>query len=59
MDTIRHIARNLFRQPDAAPGSDAAKLQDIRRRQALKLRERKLAERHERNQKRAVHLRAV
>lgn len=52
METALNIANNLFRKLDGAPGSDAAKLQDIRDRQALRQRERKLAERHERNQKR-------
>ncbi|TWF48070.1 hypothetical protein FHW37_109133 [Neorhizobium alkalisoli] len=49
------IAKNMFRRPDAEPGSDAAKLQAVRDRQILRQRERKLAERHERNQKRANH----
>ena len=56
IETTRNIAENLFRQPDGAAGSDAAKLREIRDRQAQRQRERKLAEKHERNQKRASHL---
>lgn len=54
IETVRNIAENLFRRPDATDGSNAAKLRDIRSRQALRQRERKFAEKHERDQKRAI-----
>ena len=59
MATAMTIARNLFRRPDAEPGSDAAKLQAFREKQILRQRERKVVERHERNQKRANSLLAT
>jgi hypothetical protein len=53
-DTLRHAAQNLFRKPDAEEGSNAAKLQEIRNRQALRSRELKLAQKEERLQRRAA-----
>ncbi len=56
IDTVRHAAQNLFRKPDAEEGSNAAKLQELRHRQALRSREIKLAQKQERLQKRASPL---
>jgi predicted component of type VI protein secretion system len=56
IDTVRHAAQNLFRKPDAEEGSNAAKLQEFRQRQALRSRELKLAQKQERLQRRASQL---
>ncbi|KGD86203.1 MULTISPECIES: hypothetical protein [Rhizobium/Agrobacterium group] len=52
--TTRHAAEGLFKRPDPAEGSDAAKLQDFRSRQVLRKRETKLAEMQQRLEKRAT-----
>lgn len=46
--TIRNAAENLFRRPKAGDDSNAARLEDVRNRQALRRREQKLAEKQER-----------
>ena len=47
-----HTAESLFKRPSADQGSDAAKLQVFRSRQALRMREAKVSERHQRLEKR-------
>lgn len=47
-----HAAESLFKRTGAEQGSDAAKLQDFRARQVLRLRETKLAEMKQRLEKR-------
>jgi hypothetical protein len=56
IDTVRHAAQNLFQKPNAEEGSNAAKLQEVRNRQALRSRELKLAQKAERLQKRATQM---
>ncbi|MBB4278896.1 hypothetical protein [Rhizobium mongolense] len=57
IDTTRHTAESLFRRP-APEGSNAAKLQDIRARQILRMRERRPVERQQRleNRTRSANL---
>ena len=47
-----HTAESLFKRASADQGSDAAKLQVFRSRQALRIREAKVSERHQRLEKR-------
>lgn len=56
IQSTRSAATLLFARPQAEEGSNAAKLQDIRTLQALRLRERKLLEKQERLEKRAANL---
>lgn len=49
-----HAAESLFKRTDAEHGSDAAKLQDIRSRLALRKRETRMAERQHRLERRVV-----
>lgn len=50
--THRHAAEGLFKRPDPEQGTDAAKLQDIRHRQALRKREASRSEMQERLERR-------
>ncbi len=49
-----NAAQNLFKRPVAEPGSNAAKLHDIRSRLALRRRELRMAERTSRLERRLV-----
>lgn len=56
MQSPRTAATLLFARPQADAGSNAAKLEALRNSQALRLRERKITEKQERLDKRALHL---